>query len=158
VSEDVRRPVAEEPDTQYLSRPFLTGLLPAAVPEAPRHLLSGSHDEEPAEEADVVRPYYVTGGRVHDGLGDFGTVYMLTPTGEARVGDLAFERRQIAELCRSAQSVAEISALLSLPLGVATVLTRDLATAGFLAAATSAPDPTTDLTIITRLINAVHAL
>ena len=158
MNEEYRQPHAEEADVQRLARPFLTGLLPAVAPEAPRHLRLGSHDDGPAEEADVVRPYYVTGGRVHDGLGDFGTVYMLTPTGETRVGDLAFERRQIAELCRSAQSVAEISALLSLPLGVATVLTRDLAAAGFLAAATSAPDPTTDLTIITRLINAVHAL
>jgi hypothetical protein len=85
-------------------------------------------------------------------------VYVLTPIGDGLLHQLTFERRQIADLCRAAQSVAEISALLSLPLGVATVLARDLAADGFLIAAVPVPDPTTDLTIITRLIHAVHAL
>jgi hypothetical protein len=40
---------------------------------------------------------------------------------------LDFERRHIVELCRFPHSVAEIAALLQLPLGVARVLVADLA-------------------------------
>ena len=112
----------------------------------------------PPEADEFVRPYLVTGGRVHDGLGDFSTVYALTATGRAKLGTLTFELRQIAELCAEAQSVAEISAHLRLPLGVVTVLARDLADAGDLAAASTTIDPGSDLTLITRLIHAVHAL
>src|SRR6266702_1165086 len=50
------------------------------------------------------------------------------------LGELAgrqtLERRSIALLCRQPQSVAELSALLSLPLGVVRVLVGDLADEG----------------------------
>lgn len=162
-------------DEDDFARPFLTAAsLPA--PSAPppgsggageaRHANSrtdgtppsGFVKIEPPEGDEFVRPYLVTGGRVHDDLGDFSTIYALTETGRNRLESLAFEARQIAELCAEAQSVAELSALLHLPLGVVTVLTRDLADSGHLAASTAKLDPTTDVTLITRLIHAVHAL
>jgi hypothetical protein len=141
-------PVHGEHERQSLSRPFLAGLRPTRDP------ISGTGQEE----AGAVRPYFVTRGRVHDDLSGFETIYVLTPGGSAGLNQLSFEHRDIAELCRSPQSVVEISALLKLPLGVATVLTRDLATQGYLTAAEPAVDPANDPSLIMRLINAVHAL
>jgi Protein of unknown function (DUF742) len=141
-------PVHGEHERQSLSRPFLAGMHPTHEPisvTAPT-------------EAGAVRPYFVTQGRVHDGLAGFETVYVLTPGGAAGLDQLSFEHRDIAALCRTPQSVVEISALLKLPLGVATVLTRDLATQGYLVAGAPAVDPANDPSLIMRLINAVHAL
>lgn len=141
-------PVHGEHERQSLSRPFLAGLRP-------------THDAVSVtgqEEAEAVRPYFVTQGRVHNDLSGFETVYVLTPGGSAGLDQLSFEHKDIATLCRSPQSIVEISALLKLPLGVATVLTRDLATQGYLEAAKPAADPANDPSLIMRLINAVHAL
>lgn len=141
-------PVHGEHERQSFSRPFLAALRPTvdAVPDSA------------ATEPDAVRPYFVTQGRVHDDLSGFETVYVLTPGGAAGLGQLSFEHHDIAKLCRQPQSVVEISALLRLPLGVATVLTRDLATQGYLVAGEPATDPASDPSLIMRLINAVHAL
>lgn len=141
-------PVHGEHERQSFSRPFLAALRPTAdaVPEV-----------VPAEP-DAVRPYFVTQGRVHDDLTGFETVYVLTPGGAAGLHQLSFEHHDIAQLCRQPQSIVEISALLKLPLGVATVLTRDLATQGYLVAGEPAADPASDPSLIMRLINAVHAL
>jgi hypothetical protein len=141
-------PVHGEHERQSLSRPFLAGLRP-------------SRDAAPGTaqgEAAAVRPYFVTQGRVHDDLFGFETIYVLTPGGAAGLDQLSFEHRDIAALCRSPQSVVEISALLTLPLGVATVLTRDLAVQGYLVAGAPVVDPSNDPSLIMRLINAVHAL
>lgn len=141
-------PVHGEHERQSFSRPFLAALRPMA-----------DVAQEPAsDEPEAIRPYFVTQGRVHDGLAGFETVYVLTPGGAAGLDQLSFEHRDIAALCRQPQSVVEISALLKLPLGVATVLTRDLATQGYLVAGKPAADPASDPSLIMRLINAVHAL
>jgi len=141
-------PVHGEHERQSLSRPFLAGLQPTRDPIS----VTGQ------EEAGAIRPYFVTQGRVHQGLSGFETIYVLTPGGAAGLDQLSFEHRDIAALCRSPQSIVEISALLKLPLGVATVLTRDLATQGYLAASEPVADPANDPSLIMRLINAVHAL
>ena len=141
-------PVHGEHERQSVSRPFLAGMRPMPDDATPHA----------AAEPDAIRPYYVTQGRVHDDLTGFETVYVLTPGGEAGLHQLTFEHHDIAELCRSPQSVVEISALLRLPLGAATVLTRDLATQGYLVASAPHSDPASDPSLIMRLINAVHAL
>ena len=105
-------PVHGEHERQSLSRPFLAGLQPTRDPIS----VTGQ------EEAGAIRPYFVTQGRVHQGLSGFETIYVLTPGGAAGLDQLSFEHRDIAALCRSPQSIVEISALLKLPLGVATVL------------------------------------
>lgn len=141
-------PVHGEHERQSFSRPFLAALRPS----------TDSTPEILTAEPDAVRPYFVTQGRVHDDISGFETVYVLTPGGAAGLNQLSFEHRDIAELCRQPQSVVEISALLKLPLGVTTVLTRDLATQGYLVAGEPAADPASDPSLIMRLINAVHAL
>lgn len=141
-------PVHGEHERQSFSRPFLAALQPT----------TDCGPEILTTEPDAIRPYFVTQGRVHDDLSGFDTVYVLTPGGAAGLALLSFEHRDIAELCRQPQSVVEISALLKLPLGAATVLTRDLATQGYLVSGQPAADPASDPSLIMRLINAVHAL
>ena len=87
----------------------------------------------PAVEAGLVRPYTLTGGRTDT------TVDLPL---EARVQTLQSAlfhrwpphdmRGRIIQLCIKSPSVAEISARLGLPLGVARVLVGDLVTSGYL--------------------------
>ncbi len=79
----------------------------------------------------VVRPYAITGGRarpLHDDL-EVEALVSTTSTGDLSP-NLSYERRAVARLCRDVQSVAEISARLELPLGVARVLVGDMAHEG----------------------------
>lgn len=81
----------------------------------------------------VVRPYAITGGRVRSGsdLPLETLIEIIDGTGGA-VARLTLERRAIAELASQPISVAEISALLEVPLGVARVLVGDMATEGLI--------------------------
>jgi hypothetical protein len=79
----------------------------------------------------VVRPYAITGGRArsrNDNL-EVEALVSTTFTGEI-VPYLSWERRTIIRLCREVQSVAEISARMEMPLGVARVLIADMADEG----------------------------
>ncbi|OHV41302.1 MULTISPECIES: DUF742 domain-containing protein [Pseudofrankia] len=94
-------------------------------------------DEELPDEAagPVVRPYAVTGGRTrpHSAL-ELVALVATTTRGVAVArrppAGMPPEQREIAFLCRQLQSVAEISARLDLPLGVAQVLVADMARDG----------------------------
>jgi hypothetical protein len=91
---------------------------------------------EPGEPGPVVRPYTMTGGRVHARHGKPGDVdleleALVSTSSLGQVAsDLNFERRSIVQLCSDVQSIAEISARLDLPLGVARVLVGDMAGEG----------------------------
>jgi hypothetical protein len=81
----------------------------------------------------LVRPYAVTGGRTRPRY-DLAVEALVTaaPFPPRDVAVLTPEYRAIMDLCRSARSVAEVSALLRLPLGVARVLIADMAAEGLL--------------------------
>lgn len=72
------------------------------------------------------------------------------------------EHQRICHLCREIKSVAEVSALLSMPLGVTRILLADLAEAGLVAIhqpggddnATGAPD----VTLVERVLSGLRAL
>jgi hypothetical protein len=78
-----------------------------------------------------VRPYAVTRGRTRPSGEDLELEALVSTTvlGEA-ARSLSPERHSIALLCRDVLSIAEISARLSLPLGVARVLVGDMADEG----------------------------
>ena len=80
-----------------------------------------------------VRPYAVTRGRTRPSGEDLELEALVSTTvlGEA-ARSLSPERHSIALLCRDVLSIAEISARLSLPLGVARVLVGDMADEGLL--------------------------
>lgn len=73
-----------------------------------------------------VRPYTVTGGRTDTDVElTLETMIRSTPERATRPANVA-EANAIVELCADPQSVAEISALLVLPLQVVKVLIGDL--------------------------------
>ena len=80
-----------------------------------------------------VRPYAVTRGRTRPSDEDLELEALVSTTvlGEAARG-LSPEHHSIALLCRDILSIAEISAHLSLPVGVARVLVGDMADEGLL--------------------------
>ncbi|NIH79521.1 DUF742 domain-containing protein [Amycolatopsis viridis] len=89
----------------------------------------------PAEETAVVRPYALTGGRTKARVAlELETLVSVQDAVLARLdaGTLTvqFEHRSIMEECRTPRSVAEIAALLRVPIGVARVLISDAADAG----------------------------
>jgi hypothetical protein len=82
----------------------------------------------------VVRPYAITGGRARPRGEDLEVEALVSTTSTGELSpNLSYERRAVARLCRDVQSVAEISARLDLPLGVARVLVADMAEEGLVA-------------------------
>ncbi|GAA0679040.1 hypothetical protein GCM10010193_35710 [Kitasatospora atroaurantiaca] len=75
-----------------------------------------------------VRPYVITGGRSRPSRNVLALESLVSATGTAELVDheLNREHQRILTLCRDLLSVAEISAHLSLPLGVVKVLIGDL--------------------------------
>ncbi|GLW44503.1 hypothetical protein Stsp02_01650 [Streptomyces sp. NBRC 14336] len=106
-------------------------------------MTSGSPKKLPVRGADRkparVRPYSLTGGRTRFGhvlLVETFVAALEAPEGrkELENGSLNTrvmpEARAIVELCRRMRTVAEIAALLRMPLGVVRVLLSDLADQG----------------------------
>ncbi|WP_131741731.1 DUF742 domain-containing protein [Actinomadura roseirufa] len=98
-------------------------------------------------ERALVRPHVVTGGRAHPTRNVFDLVTLLIAppdqlTGPGRDAGLSPEKLRIVELCRGgALSVAEISGILRLPVGVTKVLLSDLVDSGHLITRTPAAAP-----------------
>ncbi len=108
---------------------------------------------------DGVRPYLITGGRVHAST----DIRIETQVRTSRFGFeartvQAFERAKILELCAHPMSVAEISARLVIPLGVSRVLVSDLRGEGFVNCSDGPADIRSDTAMIKRLIDGVRAL
>jgi hypothetical protein len=86
----------------------------------------------PEDDDDLlVRPYTVTGGRTKPR--SHLEVEAMVSASYYRASDLAGlnpECRAILALCRDWRSVAEVSAILAMPLGVARILITDLAAEG----------------------------
>jgi Protein of unknown function (DUF742) len=141
-----------EPGREVLARPFLTDPRPAGLP--PEAGPEGSDDQQ-------VRPYLMTGGRTSAQRGAVAieTVVVVSPLASGKPAPgVRFERAQILRLCREPRSVAEVSALLRVPLGVARVLVADLVTEGLLDARASRPRVALDVQFLERLIDGVSAL
>jgi Protein of unknown function (DUF742) len=136
------------PQVGEFARPFLA-----------RQASTGPVSTGDEDSAMRVRPYLLTGGRVRPVGGHLGFETMLTttPAGTSAVRSLAFEQHSIAVICTDPLSVAEVSARLRIPIGVAQVLASEMAAAGYLT--TSIADtPADDISLLTRLINGVRAL
>ena len=119
-------------------------------------------DSEIADEPNLVRPYTLTAGRTDSrvNLPLEAPIETLASTKPARWpgNDV---RGQILRLCADSPSVAEIAAVLSLPLGVARVLIGDLVTQGYLRVHTTLGDSTTDderRELIGRTLRGLRAL
>jgi hypothetical protein len=108
----------------------------------------------------VVRPYVLTQGRTRAPEITYGLEAqvraMVPPAKLDRVA--APEARRIVELCQTAQSVAEVAAHLSLPLGVTRVLVGDLVSVGALAVDDGTPGAESDVALLERLLDGIRSL
>ncbi|MEV6898268.1 DUF742 domain-containing protein [Amycolatopsis sp. NPDC051372] len=90
---------------------------------------------DPAEETSIVRPYALTGGRTRANYAlELETLIStndhVVAGGFPEAAAEQIESISIMEECRTPRSVAEIAAILRVPLGVARVLISDAADAG----------------------------
>ncbi|MBO0677835.1 DUF742 domain-containing protein [Mycolicibacterium sp. S2-37] len=115
----------------------------------------------PAPEPRLVRPYTLTAGRTEAGV----ELPLEAPVETLEVSDApgwpaGDVRGEILALCTRRPSVAEISARLSVPLGVARVLVGDLVTQGYLRVHTTLGGTTTDerRELIGRTLRGLRAL
>jgi hypothetical protein len=121
----------------------------------------GQRDDRQQEPGRLVRPYYMTGGRTRPANDDLEleTLVSTTALGETSPKLGGVERRAIVVLCRDLLSIAEVSARLDLPLGVARVLIGDMAHEGFviLHRPTIIGDRP-DLALLQRVLYGLHQL
>ncbi len=109
-----------------------------------------------------VRSYVLTGGRTRSNADlPLETLVKVTAQGVSASPRLALERKQIVELCSEPLSIAEVSAHLHLPLGVARVLVGDMNEEGFLMSfkpqhAVTGERP--DLKLLERVLDGLQAL
>jgi hypothetical protein len=118
--------------------------------------------------ASRVRPYTITGGRT-----SFGHVLLVetfvasTDDAPGAVESTGFgawaervmpETRAIVELCRRMRSVAEISALLRIPLGVVRVLLSDLADQGRIRVYGTGHPGNPDRALLERVLSGLRSL
>ncbi len=90
---------------------------------------AGADADDPwGPDAAIVRPYAWTRGRTRSSI-ELRVETLVSAIGVPGVGG-PLEHRAIAELCQLPHSVAEIAALLRVPLGVAKVLVSDMAETG----------------------------
>ncbi len=96
---------------------------------------SDSYGDSSYSEGDqpLVRPYAMTGGRTRPRYQLAIEALVSTTADPMHLSGLLPEHQRICTLCREVKSVAEVSALLSMPLGVARILVADLAEAGMVA-------------------------
>lgn len=112
-----------------------------------------------------VRPYLATRGRTRP-VQEIALEALVsaTPAGKAHGIDPEPERERILRMCRSPRSVAEVAALVRIPLGVARVLVADLESESLVhvadphAAYTGTTAPARDLSILERVRDGLRRL
>jgi hypothetical protein len=124
----------------------------------------GSEDSRWAyeEAGPVSRPYTVTGGRTRPrGTRYFDLVDMVVRSARPADGvSFSPERARILGLCRVPVSVAELAAIIGLPLGVVRVLLDDLLHENLIEVTQTAPcgGVVTDQRLLGRVLAGLRAL
>ncbi|MFD9817280.1 DUF742 domain-containing protein [Streptomyces sp. NPDC059080] len=136
--------------------PRTPGIRPAPPqPPAPPAPTGGAHNP-------LVRPYAMTGGRTRPRYQLAIEALVSTTADPSQLQGQLPEHQRICHLCREIKSVAEISALLSIPLGVARILVADLAEAGLVAIHQPGGDETAggqpDVTLLERVLSGLRKL
>lgn len=110
------------------------GDAPAATPQqTTRDRALSMEDDGDEVNAASVRAYAWTGGRTKsDFQFEIETLVSTSERAEATMPTLRTEHQSVARLCYHSKSVAEVGALLELPLGVVRVLLGDMATLGLI--------------------------
>jgi hypothetical protein len=106
------------------------------------------------DSSPLVRPYAVTGGRTRPRYQLAIEALVTTTTrGRSATFGLVPEQRSICDLCTEIKSVAEIAALLKMPLGVTRVIVGDLAESGLVSVdQPGASEGQPDLALLERVL------
>jgi hypothetical protein len=158
-----RKPRAEEPAPEPLLEAPFELAQPAMYPPpvGPVTTPIEAITDESASEASAVRPYTWTRGRTKSGLDlAIETLVSTSQRGRDQMGLLQMEHRSIAEMCEQTKSVAEVAALMALPLGVARVLLGDMAGLGVVTVhqTASSAGSTPDLALMERVLSGLRRL
>ncbi|MEV7783774.1 DUF742 domain-containing protein [Kitasatospora sp. NPDC088351] len=123
------------------------------------------HVEEFEDEYDsgpLIRPFAMTGGRTRPRYELALEALVSANVDPQRLATLLPEHQRICTLCTEVKSVAEVSALLALPLGVARILVADLAEAGLVAihqpASGGESGNQPDVTLLERVLSGLRKL
>lgn len=117
--------------------------------------------DERDDAASIVRAYAWTRGRTKSDYHlEIETLISTTERGRNPTALIQAEHRSVATLCAHPRSVAEVAALLSLPLGVAKVLLGDMAGLGLITVHESASvgGNRPDLVLMQRVLSGLHRL
>ncbi|WP_455403041.1 DUF742 domain-containing protein [Streptomyces bambusae] len=155
-SAPTRQPAQEQ--NPYMQQPY--GQQPPAhrPPSQPHRAAPAA----PKAHNPLVRPYAMTGGRTRPRYQLAIEALVSTTADPARLQGQLPEHQRICRLCQEIKSVAEISALLSIPLGVARILVADLAEAGLVAIHQPGGDESAggqpDVTLLERVLSGLRKL
>ncbi|APU42348.1 DUF742 domain-containing protein [Streptomyces sp. NPDC056254] len=149
------RPVPEQNHYQQYGQPQQPQMPAQPPPRAARQPAPKAHNP-------LVRPYAMTGGRTRPRYQLAIEALVSTTADPARLQGQLPEHQRICRLCQEIKSVAEISALLSIPLGVARILVADLAEAGLVAIHQPGGDESAggqpDVTLLERVLSGLRKL
>ena len=130
------------------------------APTAPLHLAELHNRVEGIEPRVSVRPYVRTRGRTHARADLRLETLVSIPSPRRPLDDP--EHRAIGELCDGPRSVAEVAALMGVPLGVARILIGDMADEGTLTVHRTldplGPGSGPDRAVMARVLRGLRAL
>jgi Protein of unknown function (DUF742) len=143
-------------DPAHPARPSVRPFLQSGPRTAAGGYRPSPHGEEPPvdDQGTTLRPFVITAGRTDGADPEIGMETQVTVIHGAPPVRLSPEMRAIVGLCGEPHSVAEISAMLRLHLGVTRILVGDLRAAGQLDVHVldmETPDPETIMRVIRGL-------
>jgi hypothetical protein len=145
---------------QRKARPASEPVEPDAAAPAPsvREEPPPRDEEEPvAGGSAIVRPYVFTRGRTRAAF-ELSVETLVSAVPQGGPPGLTGVHRALLGLCREPRSVAELSARLGVPLGVARVLVGDLAATGAVAVHRVAGTDGPDLALMQRVLSGLRRL
>jgi hypothetical protein len=150
----------DEPEPRY-RQPRLQPYAPPQAPP-PQTARGGRPGSGAAASSGLVRPYAMTGGRTRPRYQLAIEALVSTAADPDRLRGQLPEHQRICLLCREIKSIAEISALLTIPLGVVRILVADLAEAGLVAIHQPGGDESAggqpDVTLLERVLSGLRKL
>ncbi|MGE7440136.1 DUF742 domain-containing protein [Kitasatospora sp. NPDC001175] len=134
---------------------------PADFPEQAEEL-GYAEELDDDDSGPLIRPFAMTGGRTRPRYELALEALVSASVAPERLATMLPEHQRICTLCTEVKSVAEVSALLSIPLGVARILVADLAEAGLVAihqpAAGGESGNQPDVTLLERVLSGLRKL
>ncbi|MFJ2934313.1 DUF742 domain-containing protein [Streptomyces sp. NPDC087219] len=151
------------PSRQGVSQPYRQPhAQPAGAQGSSRAQSAAGSSSSGGTHNPLVRPYAMTGGRTRPRYQLAIEALVSTTADPSRLQGQLPEHQRICRLCFEIKSVAEISALLSIPLGVARILVADLAEAGLVAIHQPGGDEAAggqpDVTLLERVLSGLRKL